>query len=1319
MSTLPITRTLWYETDGRHLTLSQAELHQQRKPLVVLGEPGMGKTHLLEWLAHSPDYAFCSARKLINRHDPRTLLGDARVLVIDALDEVSTRKDGEAVDLVLRRLGELGYPRFILSCRVADWRSATGMEAIREQYEDEDEPLELHLEPFTDGDAISFLGTRVGAEAAQSIVDHFYARGLSGFLRNPQTLELIVDVAGTGPLPETRGELFERAVTVLRVETSKAKADRQLPPEAALNAAGAAFAALILTGSEAIVRTAEANISEGDISIAVIRRLPGGEFVDDVIGTRLFKANGADRFGYWHRRIGEFLGARWLAKLADTDRKRRRMLSLFQSYGLVPASLRGVHAWLVREPALAKQVIAADPMGVVEYGDADNLTADQGRCLLNALQILAKRNPDFCGWGPYSLQGIIQPGLMEDVRALLTDAGTPFGFQTLILEALRTAPSASQLENELHALVLDQNAAFASRRRAAEALAGMRHAQDWQTIVTTLLAQGDELALRLAIEVMDEVGYRYFEDDLIADLIVSFAKCESRTIGVLSGPEDHLPDSRIDGVLNRLSETVKALGYRYQRPGNRELTDFMYRLITRRLVVADIEPGKLWSWLEPFDSDAGGDRKTRERLSQLLQEKAALRLATLRHVLLRELHGGTLRGQCWQLTDRSAGFAPTPGDIIALLGEFDPSNIEDERWRDLVQLTQHDHENGVEVRAAAYPFADGRPEQIAWLEGLAEPYVPEWQVKQSQRKQQHREQQATQHAEQRLAFTGRLDAIRQGEYGSIVDLAMAYLGMYHDIGDDDVPAHERVRQWLGSEIDSAAQVGFEAFLTVDPPHPSADEIASSFAQGKQWEAGYIIVAALAERRRKGVGFGDLTDERLLAGMFVLNHTKIAEHAGIDRLNEAVESEVRSRGLWTSAMRRYLEPQLQARKTYVDGLRALMHDEANVQVATDLAAEWLVHYLNLPSDPEVELVDRLIRSGKFSDLRSLYAARLGPGDSTRRLDWASVALLVDFEAMAATLSKGSLEPELLWHIQDRAGGGYHDHLIKLSAEQLEWFVTSFRTLWPMTGYPNHVRVGRRNSWDASDFLQSLIRRLGTDAGEAATSALRRLADSAADGYTPTIRAVAAEQARLRVESAYTPPTLAALEAIARDRAPASVRDLQAYMLEELEVVQDKIKSDDVESWRGFYDDGHVPYDEERCRDHLLGLLRQGSLGVTLEPETHVAGDKEVDITCATGPFRLPIEIKGQWHPKLWQAADTQLDRLYAGDWRADGCGIYLALWFGDQVPRNKTLHGPGRGSLTPATPEQLRELLASGSRAAREGRVSIVVLDLTRGAIHTS
>ena len=153
--------------------------------------------------------------------------------------------------------------------------------------------------------------------------------------------------------------------------------------------------------------------------------------------------------------------------------------------------------------------------------------------------------------------------------------------------------------------------------------------------------------------------------------------------------------------------------------------------------------------------------------------------------------------------------------------------------------------------------------------------------------------------------------------------------------------------------------------------------------------------------------------------------------------------------------------------------------------------------------------------------------------------------------------------------------------------------------------------------------------------------------------------------------------------------------------------------DAESWRGFYDDKKIPFVEERCRDHLLGLLRQGSSGFTFDPETHVAADKEVDITCSAGTLRIPIEIKGQWHSELWTGSDRQLDALYTPDWRAEGRGIYLVLWFGEQKQTTKRLKSPGRHETLPTTADELKRMLVAKSRSAREGRVAVFVLDLVR------
>jgi hypothetical protein len=459
-----VKRRLWYNTaEAERLEVGEDDLLTMAASLVILGEPGMGKSALLKRIAEYTGSPLCTARQLINRSNPRTIIGDKSFIVIDALDEVAAKRDGDAVDLVLQKLGALDYPRFILSGRVADWQSATSAEAIREQYPTR--PLQLHLEPLRRVDQLEILAAKVGNERAEVLIEHFERYGLD-FLGNPQTLDLISRLPSDRSLPMSRGALFDQAVDTLRVEHRNEKGKSELAPDAVLDAAGAAFAALILTGNANIVRYGSANLAEGDLHIAGVEELDNGN-VARVIDTRLF-AGRSDSFTYWHRRIGEFLGAAWLARRADTATKRRRLLQLFHAHRLVPASLRGLHAWLALDPRLSEAVIAADPVAVVEYGDADNLAPPQARAMLAALQRVASNNPSFSLWRHLRARALVSSPMHRDVDLVLRVKTIALGLRALLADQLSEAALAEPFRKTLRDVLLDLDDGFSIRRLLAE-----------------------------------------------------------------------------------------------------------------------------------------------------------------------------------------------------------------------------------------------------------------------------------------------------------------------------------------------------------------------------------------------------------------------------------------------------------------------------------------------------------------------------------------------------------------------------------------------------------------------------------------------------------------------------------------------------------------------------------------------------------------------------------------------------------------------------------------------------------------------------------
>ena len=1316
MSQQFLPRTLWHQAEDGPVTIGQEGLVGLEGPIVVLGEPGMGKTQLLRWLAGNAGHVFATARKLNNfRGDRARLMGAASTIVIDALDELSIRGEGDAVDLVLQRLGDLDYPDFVLSCRVADWRSAANASAIGEQYENR-RLLVLHLEPLTSHDIRQLLVAEFADDVskADAVIRHFHEANLDGLLNNPQTLKMVATVARKGALPSGRAELFGRAVEELRKEHRDDRADLQLDEATALDAAGAAFASLILTGSDALI-SQEANPGEDEIPLAEAAALPGGRRLDKILGSRLFATAGAaDRFSYWHRSIGEYLGSRWLARQANTVLKRKRLLALFQSHGAVPASLRGLHAWLAHhDPRLAAAVIAADPMAVIEYGEADVLDATRAGQLLAALQALATRNPHFRqGWQQYSLKGLAHPALIEPLRSLLNDVTCEPSLRLLLLEAIVGATIAEALRLELRRIGMDATGPLAHRLRAMDALV-MLGGEDWTAIVAELHRRTSEDDSRLAMEVIDATGVGPYSDAEIVRVAIAYAQHERSSGFVLGRVVDELPIERLDAILDELTTQIPAVGNQHERRSNNELTDLGYKAIGKRLAAAPVDAIRLWSWPKPFDNQHGYGRDERKKVHDFIAQDDIFRRAGQRLVLLDQPGSETVWERHYRLISRSHGFTATPEDVLILLGLLDPSDRNDERWREIIVMTRHSETEGVEVRDFAKRFVANRPDMLIWIDKLAHPEKPDWQIKQEAEQRRRDVKRAVEWQEHRQQYIKNIEALRRGEYGAVIGPAKAYLSLFNDM-DENAPPRDRLSAWLGDELGQAAAKGFESFLRSGSP-PSAEQVAESHCKSETWNAIYIIIAALAERVRTGQGLVDVSNDRLTAAFYDLYVSSIDTHAKLTGLREAIDAQMQARGLKGPALEAWIERQLVNGRTHVDQLYILMHQSADNKRAANLAAGWLAQYPDMPIDPEEHMIDRLIASRRQDDLRRLAASRLNAemtGDRTRL--WNAVAFIADFDVQRDRLARIAVsEPRWIWAIRRRIGG-YQGHGITpmLSVDQLVWLVQTFRASFPVVEHPSGVVNGDEMPWDASQFLTSVAGRLADMATDEAAVGLLRLVQAPADSFTRTFQSMMAEQQRKLTEVRYRSPRLSDLRAIVEEQSPRTPADLQATMLGLLEEVQRRISADPADSWRGFYNDAQKPHGEERCRDHILTMLGTYPERIDLQPEGHMARDNRADIMAQIAGLRLPTEVKGQWHPELWRAADTQLDRLYSSDYGAERRGIYLVLWFGDDVPANKKLRSEGRGKTPPSKPNELRERLIRSSQAAREGRVEVFALDCT-------
>jgi len=1307
MSEIILHRQLWFIEHLDREVVNQDFLKTDDRSLVVLGEAGMGKSTLLQSLKNEDGFVVCTARKLINTQEPVSLVGDAKTLVVDALDEVSARREGDAVDRVLQRLDQLKLPRFILSCRVADWRSASALEGFADFYDEA--PLELHLAPFDKEDAYVFLTARLPVTQAEQTIDHLESQGLADLWRNPQTLEMVAKVVENGTMPESRGKLFEEATKLLRIEHRRARSGAplaNLSEERVLDAAGAAFATLILTGKEAISRISL--LGQEDVSLGEISNLPDAADIEDVIASRLFEACAPERFTYTHRAIGEFLGARWLARQTDTRRKRRRLLQLFKSNALVPSSLRGLHAWLAwHSTELADQVIASDPMGVLEYGDTDQLSEVQGRTLFHALSRLSEENPRFAGWSQYQARGLAQRSLLPQIQDAITSASVEFRFRLLLLQVFKGSSLLPAIRENLFQLLFDPTAAYALRAEAAFRLLELQDGTEFSDVIRRLVDQAKEDCTRLASELLRKIGYEHFDDELILDTVWAQLGT-SNLVGVFFDLKRNLPVDRIVPLLDGLGTRVASVDARLGFQDADTLADLAYALIARCLKNSAPQPNKLWRWTQSFNPRRGLRRDSRKEIADVFSSNSELRRNMQRYILSELESDKDVWQRAWEM--RSLGMAPNEEDLLWLLGEIDQ---DDTRWQEIVQLVPHSHEAGAAIRAAARRFTRPNSDDDTWLDGLATPKVPDWQIEQDRQDREAKAQRQEEWQKHREAYSKDIDALRTGEFGALLNPAMAYLNLLHEIGDDDTDGVDRLETWLGPDLKDAALAGFEAFLNTEPAVPTAEQIAQSYAEKRHWNAAFILVAALAERNRTGRGFDDLPAERLMAGYIELKTNIIGRDAGLPSLNADLERELRARKFWEETQRLLIEPQLASRSDYINGLYELIGSDIDAGLSTLLCDDWLTRFPDMSVKAEEVIVDKLLTNpaGVFA-LRDQLPRRIELDISgERRLLWIAIGLILDFENAVKRLEHDDLSgTDLFWAIRERTSQKNRTKLaVPLDAGLLGWTIATFRGTFSFSRPPRGVYSGDTNSWDANEFLVEFINRLADSNAEEAGIILEELRNAPADGYTDHIKIAFAEHHRKRAEAEWSAPALSAVVSAITDKAPTTSAQLQAVMLEELDEVQAKIRGTSLDWYKDFFSEG-VPKNEDACRDTILKMFGELPFGIQASPEGHLADDKRCDIECTLPGIMVPIELKGQWHSELWTAADRQLDLLYTNDWRAER-GIYVVLWFGleaDKKPRN-----PPSGVPHPTSADELRQALATQSVSARDGRTAIVVLDVTR------
>lgn len=1323
----------YYDSAGSH-SLPLSDLRSVRA-YVLLGEPGAGKSSAFEQEAEKCEGTLIRAREFIEL--PIAQEWRHKTLFIDGLDEMRAgSEDGrKPLDAIRHRLAELDTPPFRISCREADWLGDSDRVAL--EYLAGDAGLRVvHLDDLDRTARLALLHDK-GVTDADDFLHRADEQRLGDLLGNPLTLKLLADTVGNGTSwPETRADLYrlacEQLVQEQNAEHRAAKRGKLVPDAELLNAAGELCAILLLSGREGVAL----DVGNANAAYPALAQLSvtDADKSQRAVQTRLFIADGQDNHRRpIHRTFAEYLAARHLAQRIQLHGLplSRVLAWMGGGDGGVVAGLRGLHAWLAAHcPACRDTMIERDPLGVLLYGDAAGFATADRLKILRALEREARRYPWFrnVDWHSSPFGALGKPDMAVALRPYLDSPSRDKGSQAFldcVLAALIHGEEIPELAPSLWAIVHDASYWPDLRGHALEAW--RRSNQDVQFLLELL----EEIRQNAVEDTDDELlGY------LLAELYPTFID-PKRIVAFLHPPKrqsfigtyvyfwEHQVVARTPvEQLPHLLDSVAAIGL----PSDETRDDFLLLeaigeliVMTLERLVHEPEVKRLAAWL-----DVGLDKYQSSRLDV----KQSARIGAWLTAHPRSYQALILHAvqQCpsddqlqRQIFDREARLydaaAPEGFDVWCLAqAESQMSDVRakyffDKAVQSLVFKSGWEHLNLDDL----FSWCATRPRFQAWLGVWLYQEIPEWRLRNAERRLNRDETDKARRADWLRHLRKHIEAIGDGTAPPAVFFDLARIHQGRLIGTKEGSPLERMdRMFEGdNSLSQATLIGLRRCVTRDDL-PTVAEIVDLAQKSREH---YIQLPCLVgmeliygDDPQSILALGDEVLMRMLVFRFTYDVGDQPGWLGLLLLERPA--------LVADALVAYATPMFKAGHEHISYLHALARNADWAKVAA-FAAPRLLQALpyRMKKNQGRQLENLLLAALRHArpSLLPLLEARLQLRslDAGQRVMLLACATLIDPSRHAEALETyvGSSQTKatvLRSFLRPRWGEqAAHDDLPE---KLLHLFL---RLLGP-TVSPQQMHL---DGWVSPDqetatYVGHLIAQLGGRPGLSARQALESLMqDKRLSAWLNELRHAVESQRVVSREAAYRAPDATALAEALKDGKPANSADLAALVVEHLREIGKALRHGDTNGYRRFWVEGAPakPAIENDCRDYLLDLLRPrlSSIDIEAQKEGYFAEDRRADIRVSycSGKWIVPVEIKRDRHSEVWRAVGNQLAH-YTQDPAAGGYGIYVVLWFG-----GKGMPLPPSGTRPRTAADVERELNVILTPLERI-RISVVVLDVS-------
>ena len=1312
----------------------------QSNTYVLIGEPGSGKTTALKTEQQAHGGVVVSVQDFLTFDEPGWR---GTTLYLDGLDEVRAGEvDGrQPLERVLKKLAQLGCPRFRLSCRWADWLGAHDRDRLGRV--SSGVLTVLQLDPLSEEDVRSILAENHAIADPEEFIVQARKRGIASLLANPQNVDLVAKAVSGGNWPDSRLETFEFACRMLvreqntghsAVNPTAGNADSLLE-EAGQLCAVQIFAGLAgFTQLDHVTATRDYPHVPGDATAGNLSK---------VLRTKLFTGTFEGRISPAHRQIAEFLAARRVSGLINDGLPVQRVLALIIGFdGELVGPFRNFAGWLgMHNRPSRRELSRLNPSGLFYAGDQDAFSTEERRAILANLRREARWNPG-CHYTRRrsGLGSLVSPELQDVVHEILSVPDREYPNQPhamMVLQALADGEPLPALVDTVVQIVRDQSWLPGVRRTALDILITYRKRNVVQTDVLLGLL-GDIEAGKL-----DDP-----HDSLLALLLKDLYPGTIPVARVLK----HLRAPKL-GIFRE----EFAVFWATRVPA--ESTD------AQRAELLDAIAADSAS----FSSTVSGESTVHSGMAQLPAELLKFRLrGSMEHISLERLWGWLLvaSGPSLPVLDSIKGAISvelernearlkeliTFGVDQCVLAE-DPVSCMRSTERALFEARPSDFGQWCAERALS---ASTELAAAIYINLFVEPLVRD-PFDSDLTREQFRERLSPKPSlvarfdkrfrvfagppgDQAYTFLADLlsDTEEQSMFQSEIEsesaqlqegsgsprllerAAQAYFGNAADT-PGEWPG-DRLGRLVGSRADLAAHL--RAGLLGVPSRddlPAPSDVVAGCVRGALPPLTFPFMAALHERAWPGwLDASGMSDSAVGLAVTILHSVppdrlRPDRHHSFSIFLPSWPSQLlkdRPRTV-ADALTQAIEQKVAAGVLPASELRALAGQDHR-EVAKLVCQPMLRTF---PAESGTAFLEALgwllaaaLKSCDGNQLEETIRHRLRNEElpEAQRIYWAAAGFYLEPARYGRELQAFKDQPDRLGALLDFQCrlGNPHEVVRRFELSEL-------RLLIHLTGI---AMAGVELTAARRGVMSGLIRGLSAFGTQESAEILEEVKDAAAFSPWALDISVAIEDhsARRRMRE-FRPCGIDQVTDTLQNGRPANAGDLAALVVDEVGLLSRQIRDGSASGWKQFWNvDEHnrakEPRPEHSCRSVILSALqlRLGRLGIDAQPEGTSADDKRSDIRLSLGSFNVPVEIKRSCHRDLWTAMRSQLVPNYTRDPGADGFGIYLVFWFGQHCRCKPTaLKG-----WVPANAGELDARLREQLSGPERSRISVCVIDVS-------